>query len=243
MDDHRLAPQVQELLGDGRTHPGSRPSGYDDGGFQHAEISGKIRIPPQFGPSLYLASVIRFAVLAAFFSLLSCSRQEKREQQVFALKEMSDLATVEYTVTKIIKASDDQTWYKVGDRKILMSCRATLKAGIDFSRLDRKNIRTNGDEINVTLPKAKLLSVNIRPEDIRVEYEDIGLLRSDFTSAERDQLAAQGESQIRAGMGELGILATAESNAALFTGNFLRQLGYRKVQVQFEDGLPPGKLN
>ena len=28
---------------------------------------------------------------------------------------LAELGTVEYTVTKIIKASDDQTWYKMGD--------------------------------------------------------------------------------------------------------------------------------
>lgn len=168
--------------------------------------------------------------------LFSCHSKEDRKAQVLALREMNDLATVEYSVTKIIRASDDQTWYKVGDRKILMSCRATLRAGIDMSRLDASAIDINGDEIHVTLPKAKLLSVNLRPEDIRVEYQEVGLLRSEFTAAERDQLMARGEAQIRAGVPELGILNTAESNAALFTGNFLRQLGYKTVKVDFADG-------
>jgi hypothetical protein len=175
--------------------------------------------------------------------LISCASRERKEQQVFALREMSDLATVEYTVTKIIKASDDQTWYKIGDRKILMSCRATLRAGIDFSKLDKENVSINGKEISITLPKAKLMSVNIRPEDIKVEYQDIGLLRNDFTSAERDQLGAQGETQIRNSAADLGILATAESNAALFTGNFLRQLGYQKVDIRFSDASPIQKMN
>jgi hypothetical protein len=197
----------------------------------------------QFVPSLYLASVKHYAILSMLVLLLSCSKGERREQQVFALKEMSDLATVEYTVTKIIKASDDQTWYKVGDRKILMSCRATLRAGIDLSQLDKEHISTQGDEITVTLPKAKLMSVNIRPEDLRVEYQEVGMLRSDFTTAERDQLGAQGEAQIRASAADLGILATAESNAALFTGNFLRQLGYKTVNVRFENMPPTQKLN
>ena len=185
----------------------------------------------------------RILLFAGCLLLFSCTSRERREQQVFALREMNDLATVEYSVTKIIKASDDQTWYKIGDRKILMSCRATLRAGIDFSQLNKQSITIHGDEVSITLPRAKLMSVNIRPEDIKVEYQDVGLLRSEFTSAERDQLGAQGEAQIRSSAGELGILATAESNAALFTGNFLRQLGYKKVEVHFGDAAPTQKLN
>ena len=175
--------------------------------------------------------------------LLSCNSTRERTDKVLALREMSDLATVEYSVTKIIKASDDQTWYKIGDRKILMSCRATLRAGIDLSGLDASAIRIDGDEVTVTLPRARLVSVNLRPEDIKVEYQEVGLLRSDFTAAERDALMARGEAQIRAGVPELGILNTAESNAGLFVGNFLRQLGFRKVNIRFGEGpaAPPLK--
>ena len=168
--------------------------------------------------------------------LSACTSKENRKAQVLALRELSDLATVEYTVTKIIRASDDQTWYKVGDRKILMSCRATLRAGIDLSKIDPASIDIHGDEIHLTLPKAKLLSVNLRPEDIKVEYQEVGILRSEFSAEERDQLMARGEAQIRSGVPELGLLNTAESNASLFTSNFLRQLGYKTIRVDFTDG-------
>ena len=111
------------------------------------------------------------------------------------LKELSELATVEYTITKIIKASDDQTWYKIGDRKILMSCQATVKAGIDLSQLKAEDVSINGDEITLTLPRATIQSLNIKPEDIRTEFQEVGLFRSDFTAAERNQLMAQGEAR------------------------------------------------
>lgn len=48
---------------------------------------------------------------------MSCNKKEKQLQQVMALQQMNDLATVEYVVTKIIKANDNKTWYKIGDRK------------------------------------------------------------------------------------------------------------------------------
>jgi hypothetical protein len=171
--------------------------------------------------------------LAMVILLFSCKQKEKTVETVLQLKELNELATVEYTVTKIIKASDDQTWYKIGDRKILMSCQAGIKAGIDLSKLKAENIAIDGDQISLVLPNATILSLNIQPENIRTEYQEVGILRSDFTAAERNQLMSQGETQIRNSAEATGILRTAESNASLFIGQFLRQLGYKKVDIKF----------
>jgi hypothetical protein len=114
-----------------------------------------------------------------------------------------------------------------------MSCQARVKAGIDLSQIKEENISINGDEINLVLPRARIISLNIRPEDIKTEYQEVGLFRSDFSAAERNQLMAQGEKQIRNNIEATGILLTAESNASLFIGQFLRQLGYRKVEIRF----------
>ena len=93
-------------------------------------------------------------ILLILFITLSCNQKEKvkQTQLVPLLKQMSDLATVEYVITKIIKASDDKTWYKVGNRKILMSCKASMIAGIDLSKINEENITIRGKEITMILP-------------------------------------------------------------------------------------------
>lgn len=190
--------------------------------------------------------MVRLFFILAIFPLLflACkNRKPEQKQEVLALKDMSDLATVEFVVTKIIRASDDKTWYKFGDRKILMSCRASLKAGIDFSKISESDISINGKEINLQIPHARLMSLNIRPEDLRVEYQDIGVLRSEFSSQERDQLAAQAQKQIEGSAEALGILQTAENNAALFISSFLKQMGYEKVKVNFGSQNNQSNLN
>jgi len=187
---------------------------------------------------------LRAAKLLLFcVALASCSNNKPIPDtaQVLAIKEMSDLATAEYVVTKIIKASDDKTWYKIGDRKILMSCTAALTAGIDLSKIDDKNIVINGKAIELILPHAKLISLNIKPEDIKTEYEDVTAFRSPFTAAERDALAAQGEANIRNSLYQTGILQTAEVNTTLVLSDFLRNLGFERINIRF-DALPPKHL-
>jgi len=166
--------------------------------------------------------------------VFSCNNKERQIQHVMALQQMNDLATVEYVVTKVIRADDDKTWYKIGDRKILMSCKATITAGIDLSTITKEQVQIEGKNIQLSLPHAKLISINIKPEDISVEYQEVDLLRQSFSSEERNALAIQAENQMKAGIAELGILATAETNATLFVSNFLNRVGFEKININFD---------
>lgn len=182
----------------------------------------------------------RFLIILCSFALLAsqCSRKKEPDkmQQVLGLQKMSDLATAEYVVTKIIKASDDKTWYKFGDRKILMTSKASLVAGIDLSKLTEKDVSIDGENISIVLPHASLLYININPEDIKTAYEDVSPWRDNFTSQEKNQLATQAENQIKGSVETLGILVTAETNASIFINNFLQSLGYKNIKINFSPG-------
>jgi Protein of unknown function (DUF4230) len=170
------------------------------------------------------------------FVLLSCGgkRLPSPAETVASLQELQELATVEYTITKVVKANDDKTWYKFGDRKILITSEATVKAGIDFSALAEKNITVNGKKISILLPAPKILSVNLPPENIKVAFQDVSMFRSQFSSGERDGLLAQAEAQIRSSGNELGILEQAKTNTQLFLSNFFMQLGFEEVKLSFD---------
>ena len=186
--------------------------------------------------------IFKLACLLLFCFIISACAHKKtqqQKQQVLAIKEMSELASVEYVVTKIIKATDNKTWFKLGERKILISCRATLTAGIDLSKIAEKDIEIDTKNISLVLPHARLLLLNIKPEDVKTEYEGVTAFRSGFTSAERDALAAQGEKHILNSIDSLGILQTAEINTSLILNNFLRRLGYEKINIHFD--VPPAR--
>jgi Protein of unknown function (DUF4230) len=163
-----------------------------------------------------------------------CGKREERRQEILALRELSELATAEYTVTKIVRANDDKTWYKIGERKILISCEASIKAGIDLSKLSDEAISVSGKKIKIQLPHAQLISLNLPPEKMTVEYETTTLFRDKFSTADRDALLAQAESQIRSSIDSLGILQTAETNASLFISNFLRKSGYETIEIRYD---------
>ena len=64
-------------------------------------------------------------ITALSFIFTSCgeSIEEKMNKKLGEMSELTELGTVEYTISKIVKANDN-SFYTIGDRKILFSCKA-----------------------------------------------------------------------------------------------------------------------
>ena len=184
---------------------------------------------------------IRTALLAALLVLLTaCAHGPSLQQQVMqrlsTLSRSAELGTVEYTVRKAVRARDEGEWFKIGNRRILFSCTAYLKAGIRLDRIPLDKIVVDGQSraVSMVLPHAAVLSINIPPEQIRLEYEDVTGFRSKFDDRERQALLKQGEREIVRDIPKLGILAEAETNAEEFFRSMLSQMGFENIQITFE---------
>ncbi len=180
-----------------------------------------------------MGKITHYGYLLLLILGVSCQNRQERVQQVLAIREMGELATTEYSITKIVKANDNQTWYKIGDRKILISVEATLKAGIDLQVIQAEDVSIDGKKISIELPAPKLISMQIPPDKIKVAYEEVGLLRTGFDNAERDALLAQAEKQISAATAETGIFTTTEQNTKQVLTAFLQKLGYEQISISF----------
>jgi len=180
-------------------------------------------------------------LLAVLLVLLTaCSRGPSLQQQVMqrlsVLSRTAELGTVEYTVRKAVRARDEGDWFKIGNRRILFSCTAYIKAGINLERLplDKIVVDETTHSVSLVLPHATVLSINLPPEEIRLEYEDVTGFRQKFSDQERQALLKQGERDIVRDIPSLGILAEAEQNALEFFRPMLEQMGFENVQISFE---------
>ena len=178
-------------------------------------------------------------VLLLFF--VACSDKKELEDSAFEIRNIGELSTTEFTVGKIIKledAYDDQNseWYeyykKYGDRKILISCKAKVKAGIDLNEIKESDIVVKGNSIEIILPKARITSFSMDPSDIHTEMESVTGLRSNFSQEEKNDFLKQGEEQIREELITTGILEEATNNAEVFVTDFYKQLGFEKVIIK-----------
>lgn len=179
----------------------------------------------------------RLLILLVLPLICACRGRDGRglEATLRSLSATGELVTCEYTVSKVIKADDMVPW-KIGERKILFTCKAYLQAGIDMSRYNPEKTVTDParKSIILVLPAPRLLSVNIPVEQIRQEYSHVTGLRFEFTAEERNSLLKQGEESIRAEVPSMGILADARINAVSYFTALLTDMGYEDINIYFD---------
>jgi len=185
--------------------------------------------------------LIRILVVCTLFPFLfflggcNLNKYPKESDLALQIKEMGQMATVEYEVNKIIKASHEADWYKWGERKIIISAHATIKAGVDFKKLNEEDVRIQGNSIEIQLPYPEILTFNMSPDGLKTEYVIVSGLRDKFSSEEVNALLREAEKEIRGQIPQMGILETAKENTSLFFQVWLKQMGFEQVWVHYKE--------
>jgi hypothetical protein len=161
---------------------------------------------------------------------------------IMQVQKCSKLYTAEYRVHKIVTHDDalrlkgsllkKQFDIKVpmADRKIAIPIDAKLKAYIDFSNFSEKNIERDGRKITIVLPdpQVSMTSSKIDQKNVR-QY--VALTRSDFSDAELADYQQQGRKAIIESIPKMGILESAQRNAAKVLVPMLKELGYAEEDI------------
>ena len=116
----------------------------------------------------------------------------------------------------------------------------TVDASVDFSGLggDAIVVSAGGDEVTVSLPRARLSDARIDPESSRVVSRQRGLLDrlggvfSDNPTGERG-LYLLAERKLEAAARAGGVQARAERNTRAMLETMLQSLGFERVTVTF----------
>lgn len=170
-------------------------------------------------------------ILTLLLALTAC----KPEQPDIKTRiKKAELGTVQYTVRQIIRNSDE-TWHILGDKKVLFSIKATVKAGIDLDQIADENIVVDRKRITLVLPHAQVQAINIQPRDIRQAYSKVSTLRSNYTQQEYDAILQAGEYAIKSDRSlQASITAEAEANAKEFFELLLRSSGFTDITILFQ---------
>jgi hypothetical protein len=163
-------------------------------------------------------------------------------QIVMQVQKCSRLYTTEIKVHKIV-THDDVVRLKgnfmsrnfniplpLGERKVAIPMDATLKAYIDFADFSEKNIERDGQRITVILPDPQVMLTSTKIDQKGVK-EYVGLTRSHFTDKELTDYEQQGRQAILNSIPQLGIVETAQENAARVLVPMIAQMGYREEDI------------
>ena len=158
------------------------------------------------------------------------------------VQKCAKLYTAEYRVHKIV-THDDVVRLKgtllkrdfdvkmpIGDRKVAIPIDAKLKAYIDFSSFSEENIERKGNKITIVLPDPQVTMTSSKIDQKNVK-EYVSLTRAHFSDAELANFQEQGREAIIADINKMGIIETAQANAAKVLVPMLVELGYDEADI------------
>ena len=190
-------------------------------------------------------------VVCAAVAMVSCrgGKSESAEgnldtvpMMILQIQKTSRLYTTECHLRKIITHNDAKTIkgslldrsfqldLPLSNRKVAIPMDATVKADIDFKDFSEKNVRKDGDKIEIILPDPKLVLTGTKIAHDEVK-EYVALARSRFTDEELSALEKQGRAAIIKDISSLDIITVAKENAAKTLIPLIRQMGYRQDDI------------
>jgi Protein of unknown function (DUF4230) len=222
--------------------------------------------PPGWGPqrrrswvrlvSVILLALVLFVAVAGLGGLRLwpafpnpfATRQVDRSQPVL-LKAIEDLevykaATGNFQVVVDLEESSRGIPLLVKGERTLFVAGGSVDAEVDFSGLDEGAIKVSADgqQVEITLPRARLTEARVDPDQSQVFARERGLLDrlgglfSDNPTSERE-LYRLAQEKMQAAAAESDLRPQAERNTRAMLQGMLRSLGYRDVSVTFRD--PP----
>jgi len=191
-------------------------------------------------------------ILSLLLCLTACHHEKQAETPpppvdtlsvlVTQIQQCSRIYTTAYQIHKVV-THDDVIRLKgsflaqsfnikmpLGDRKIAIPMDATLKAYIDMSQFSKSNVEKENGKIIITLPDPQVVMTSSRIDQKNIK-EYVGLVRSHFTDAEMSNYEQQGRAAIIESIPQLGIIPTAQENAARVLVPLITQMGYREEDI------------
>ncbi len=151
------------------------------------------------------------------------------------LQALNQLETAQFVSQHIVEAKSESTWlpsFLAGERLLLVA-QVEVIAGLDMKRVSPSDIEVKGDEVVVTLPPPKILSVRIDEAKTRVFARERGWLvfNPDIDLEREARLQALTEARQAALRSEL--LPFAQQKAEENLRTFLQALGFKRVEIRW----------
>ncbi len=182
----------------------------------------------------------RKLIIVLIIALSVSCKENQRALVVSKIKSASKLATVEFTLDKIVFATKDKKFLgiiRLNQAAFLAYTQATVKTGIDLNKLKEEDIKIEGKRITLMLPAIEVLNFSYPVEKYRVD-ESVKRKKFlvKFNIEDYDDLFRQAEIDIRNNLKYLGLVKTTEEKTRLLMQGLLKNLGYNEIYIDFKKG-------
>lgn len=174
---------------------------------------------------------------------------------VTRMEQCSRLYTTEYQMRKIViydnpavisgkvLHQDFKINLPIGDRRIAIPVTATAKAYVDMGKLTAKDVRRNGDKIEITLPDPEVTLTATKVDNKGIKQK-VALLRSRFSDDEITRIQQQGRKDIIKSLKSTNIIEDARQSAARQLIPVVTDLGFKEenITITFRKEVTPSYI-
>ena len=191
-----------------------------------------------------------FSILLAIPILFACSKSPAPDHTDLyeEIRQVNQMEFASLAVTKTIK-TERTDWYKVGKRIAVYSYDTYLKAFIDMTLLAPEDLEFDEENktVRVSLPPIQI-EIAGRDMQMRKEYENVGMFRTEITAQERAQMKEKANAELKKELEgnpeyRLRLDQAARRKARSYFENLFRNAGYTPYIRFSDETTPSGDFN
>lgn len=177
-------------------------------------------------------------LLLLVLSFTAC--REDRAFTVGKIKKASKLATVEFTVDKIVYGVKRKKllWFiNLNQATFIAYSKAHIKAGVDLEKLKADDVEITGKRIKLKLPPVQVINFSYPAEEFSYDpmvSKNAFLNKIDLT--DQEQFFQDAETDIRNSLKNMGIVEATQKKTTLMLETLLRTLGYQEIFIDYHEG-------
>lgn len=164
--------------------------------------------------------------------------KHNEKNSTFIIEKVSkicELSTTTYRYSNIISFKENKKFQDIKipftQKSFLIKYEGMIKAGIDIKKI--KIIKNNKQSISIRLNKSKITQHFIDEKKIYVYDEKTSLFNKLMIKDVLNEISNEKE-QVEKNLIEEGFLEEANKNAKIFLESFLKDLGYKNIEINFE---------
>ena len=175
------------------------------------------------------------ALLLAFSMMILCAACGKAEEagpeisiepQEAQMKAICELAVMDCYYHNVAKYKEEDAagfWLWKKDKHFWIEYSGVVRFGIDVSAL---KIESNGDEITITLPEAKVLSCKVDSSSLTEDSYIVDKKSADITAEDENAAFAAAQKKLEeAAAGDRALLSKAQQRARTLLEDYINNIG------------------
>ncbi len=183
--------------------------------------------------------ILAFVILILVFS--GCRKNNDRYLVISKIQSASKLATTETTLDKIIFGTQERKFLGIihlNETRFVAYSKATIKSGIDLTKLAPGDINITGKRIEVKLPAVEVLDFSYPSSSFKIDSNitDTKAFLNRLTIKDFEDFYMGAETDIRNNLSYMGIKEATEQKTRILLNGLLENLGYEEIYISFKPG-------